>query len=399
MIKVVNITLENEMDLVLAHKRSMKIAELLGLTTSTQTTFATAVSEIARTVIEQTDNGTLDIGLQLNQQRYCLMAIITFDSEIHFTNSDAGFFYAQKLVPEFNLIESSENNQIEMKIGLPRLLKIDQAKINAIKKTIEKELPPNAYDEIKQRNVTLNKLANEQEEELRRSKIFDEKKTEFISTASHEFKTPITILKAYTQLAKSLQSECSENVKGILTKIDVQTSKLQSLVQQLLDISKMENGSIQYTFECINFNDFITEIKEIMSHVVPHHELNIITEDDIRVKIDKLRMEQVFSNLIGNAAKYSKKNTSINICCKVEDNSLLKVSVTDEGIGMSAISINSIFDKFYRDKDVMKSHTGLGMGLYITSKIISDHEGEIWVESQEEIGSTFYFTIPCAPLS
>jgi signal transduction histidine kinase len=68
-------------------------------------------------------------------------------------------------------------------------------------------------------------------------------------------------------------------------------------------------------------------------------------------------------------------------------------------MGMSAMSINSIFDKFYRDKDVIKSHSGLGMGLYITSKIISDHQGKIWVESQEEVGSTFYFTLPCVSLS
>src|SRR5579862_4078732 len=100
MIKVVIISLENEMDLVLAHKRSMKIAERLGLTTATQTTFATAVSEIARTVIEHTDQGVLDLGLEQNKQRYSLLALVTFDKDVHFTNADSGFYYAQKLVPE-----------------------------------------------------------------------------------------------------------------------------------------------------------------------------------------------------------------------------------------------------------------------------------------------------------
>src|ERR1700744_6335925 len=133
MINVVSITLENEMDLVLAHKRSMKVAERLGLTIATQTTFATAVSEIARTVIEHTDDGILDIGLEQNKTRYSLMATVTFSSEIRFTNADAGFYYAQKLVPEFDLSETEAGNMIVMKIGLPRSLKLDPLKINLLK--------------------------------------------------------------------------------------------------------------------------------------------------------------------------------------------------------------------------------------------------------------------------
>src|ERR1700744_4758839 len=144
MIKVVSISLENEMDLVLAHKRSMKVAEKLGLTVATQTTFATAVSEIARTVIEHTDDGVLDIGLEQNKTRYSLMATVTFDKNIRFTNADAGFYYAQKLVPEFELAETETNNMITMKMGIPRSLKLDPPKINMLKKDFEEELPLNA---------------------------------------------------------------------------------------------------------------------------------------------------------------------------------------------------------------------------------------------------------------
>src|ERR1700749_75842 len=120
MINVVTISLENDMDLVLAHKRSMRVAELLGLTVATQTTFATAVSEIARVVIEQTDHGQLDIGLEQNKTRYSLAASVAYDKDIHFNNGDAGFYYAQKLAPEFNLSENADANIIDMKIGLPR---------------------------------------------------------------------------------------------------------------------------------------------------------------------------------------------------------------------------------------------------------------------------------------
>src|ERR1700754_4387976 len=103
MIKVISISLENEMDLVLAHRKSMKVAERLGLTIATQTTFATAVSEIARTVIEHTDNGELNICVEQYKQRYSLIASVAFENTIRFTNEDAGYYYAQKLVPEFRL--------------------------------------------------------------------------------------------------------------------------------------------------------------------------------------------------------------------------------------------------------------------------------------------------------
>jgi signal transduction histidine kinase len=113
------------------------------------------------------------------------------------------------------------------------------------------------------------------------------------------------------------------------------------------------------------------------------------------VSIDELRMEQVFNNLLGNAGKYSDRNTQISVSTTVDEGVVI-ISIADQGPGMSAETMSSVFDKFYRAKDVLKSHTGLGMGLYITSKIVTDHNGKIWVESEPGQGSTFHFTIPIA---
>jgi signal transduction histidine kinase len=396
MINITNVSLENEMDLVLAHRKSMKVAERLGLTIATQTTFATAVSEIARTVIEHTDNGQLNICVEQNKQRYSLIASVEFENTIRFTNEDAGYYYAQKLVPEFHLKESETGNTIEMKIGMPRSLRLDAVKLAALVKYFKEEEPINAYEEIKQRNYSLNKIALEKEEELRQSKIIDEKKTEFISIASHEIKTPITIIKAYTQIALTLGDQCSEDVREFLTKVDFQTTKLQALVLQLLDVSKMENGNLAYTKESVSLNNFILEMEAVLKNIVPHHQIIVNLSDNHVVSIDKIRMEQVFSNIIVNAAKYSDKHTDIIITGNAAQNGFVKIAFADQGIGMTAGSMESIFKKFYRDKDVMTSHSGLGMGLYITSKIVKDHGGEIWAESKEGIGSTFYITIPVA---
>jgi len=394
MIKVISISLENEMDLVLSHKRSMKVAERLGLTVATQTTFATAVSEIARTVIEHTDDGILDIGLEQSQTRYSLMATVTFNKDIRFTNADAGFYYAQKLVPGFDLAETEAENMITMKIGLPRSLKLDPLKIGILKKDFEDELPLNPYEEIKLRNMTLHRLASEKDEALRQSRLIDEKKNEFISIASHELKTPITVLKAYTQMAKAHKEPLNKHLQGLLTKIDVQSNKLLTLVQQLLDISKIENGNLQYNMKEVGFNDFLHAQVTIMRHILPHHEIDTDFCDDAQVMIDELRMEQVLANLLGNAAKYSERNTRISVTTTLSEEGKITICIRDQGRGMSAETTHSVFEKFYRAKDVLKSHTGLGMGLYITSKIINDHNGKIWVESTEGSGSAFHFTLP-----
>ncbi len=394
MIGIIDISLENEMDLVLAHKRSMKVAEKIGLTTATQTTFATAVSEIARAVIEHTDKGMLYLEIEQNKTRYSLLATITYEKDIRFNNSDSGYFYAQRLVPDFVQTELADLNSVQMRFGIPRSLRLDANKITLIKNFFIQEEPINAYEEIKLRNKSLNKLAEQREEELRQSRIIDEKKTEFISVASHEIKTPITVIKAYTQLAQGLNEEYSPQLRSILNKVDVQTTKLLSLVQQLLDISRIENGNLQYIKEPIELNEFVLEMADISRQIYPHHV--ILTElcCGLPVLIDRIRMEQVFSNLLGNAAKYSKKNTNIIITCTRDKNGDALITVKDEGIGMSPDTIQSIFNKFYRDKDVIKTHSGLGMGLFVASKIIIDHGGAIWVNSALTEGSSFYFTLP-----
>jgi signal transduction histidine kinase len=394
MIEVITISLENEMDLVLAHKRSMKVAEKLGLTVATQTTFATAVSEVARTVIEYTDNGNLAIGLEQNKTRYTLTAMVRFESETQLTANDEGFFYAKRLVPEFDLTTKKGVSLIEMRIGLPRSLKLDPVKIEVLRRHFEQEQPLNPYEEIKRRNLSLHRITEEQEEEIRQSKLIDEKKNEFISIASHEIKTPMTVLKAYTQMAKATREPISDTLNGLLAKIDLQSSKLMMLVQQLLDISKIENGSLQYNMEPTHFNRFIEGQLEVMQHILPHHEIKSVFGKDAKVMIDTLRLEQVFSNLLSNAAKYSAKNTAIKVITETDAAGHVLVAITDQGKGISAINLQSIFDKFYREQDVLKTHAGLGMGLYITSKIVSDHGGKIWAESSEGNGSTFYFTLP-----
>lgn len=393
--QIIDISLENEMDLVLAHRRSLQVGEKLGLTVATRTTFATAVSEVARTVIEYTDNGKLNIAISGNFPRYSIHAIIVFNSDQHFKITDEGFFYAKKLLPDFNFNISGNCYSIDMGIGLPRSLKIDQEKLAFLKSFFNEAPPLNAYEEIKKKNNQLNILTSEQEEEIRIRRDLDEKKSEFISIASHELKTPITVVKGYTQLLKLLKGQYSEKVGEVLEKLDMQANKLSILTQQLLDMSKMENGYLQYDLTTIDFNSFLMDTVSILSGVYPATQINITYGQDCKVNADHLRLEQVLTNLLGNAVKYSPKNAPIDISTELSEfKNELKITVKDNGMGISKDELDKIFNKFYRLEEVSKTHPGLGMGLYITSKIVSDHGGKIWAESIPGEGSSFYFTIP-----
>nr|WP_199082280.1 sensor histidine kinase [Pedobacter sp. ASV19] len=398
MTEIIAISLENEMDLVLAHKRSMKVAEKLGLTIATQTTFATAVSEVARTVIDYTNHGMLNIYIDGKVPRFSLMAQIIFDSEARPTRSDEGFYYAQKLVPEFEMSSSGTDHLISMRIGLPRSLKLDQLKINLLKTFFDLEGPVNAYEQIKHKNSLLHKITGEQEIEIKREREINEKKNEFISIASHEIKTPITIVKAYAQMLRMMRSECSDKANEIIDRLNGQTTKLGYLANQLMDVSRVENGSLEYNFESIKLNQFIGEVLSVLKHVYPGNEISWNAGQEIEVQLDKLRMEQVLTNLIGNASKYSSASSVIQINSVLEAEQI-KIAVVDTGIGMSKENVERIFEKFYRNKEIRDSHPGLGMGLYITSKIVTDHGGKIWVESKPGKGSVFQFTIPLSTLS
>ena len=393
--EIIDISLENEMDLVLAHRRSMQVGEQLGLTVATRTTFATAVSEVARTAIEYTDNGRLSIIISGKFPRYAIQAKIVFDSDQPFKATDEGFFYAKKLLPDFSFNAMGNAYVIEMGLGLPRSLKLDELKITLLKAYFDVVTPLNAYEEIKKKNSQLNRLTGEQEEEIRMRRELDEKKSEFISIASHELKTPITVVKGYTQMLKLLKGQYSEKVGEVLNKLDIQTTKLSILAAQLMDVSRMENGILQYDLEEMNLNSFIQDTITILSSVHPGNQINVMLGANCTVKADELRLEQVLTNLLGNAVKYSPKDSPIDISTALSENkNEVKIIVKDYGMGMSQEGLARIFDKFYRLKEVTSTHPGLGMGLYITSKIIMDHGGKIWVESEPGEGSSFFFTIP-----
>jgi signal transduction histidine kinase len=233
------------------------------------------------------------------------------------------------------------------------------------------------------------------EESLRDGHLLDDKKNEFLSVVSHELKTPLTSIMAFTKLALDAgPGEASEKVLRYLEKIDHQARKLHLLIQQLLDISGIELGRLDYAMEEREWNGYMTDLIPTLELLVPMHQL--FWEPcpaTVMIRMDGLRIEQVLTNLVSNAAKYSNPDTRIDINCSSTDDGLT-VCVRDEGIGISPQNISRLFDKYFREETVADKYTGFGIGLSIAAGIVREHRGSIWAEKNEEAGSSFYFRLP-----
>jgi PAS domain S-box-containing protein len=229
--------------------------------------------------------------------------------------------------------------------------------------------------------------------DLSSQKELERKKDEFISIASHELKTPLTTLKGYVQiLNQRLQKKQDENSR-LTIKIDDQLNKLTDLINELLDITKIQYGKFTIRRERINLVDVIKNSIDEMEPYRTDQKIKFHYKKDLYLEIDRFRIGQVLNNLLTNAIKHSKSDGEINIRIKKMEE-FVKVSIEDFGHGIAPDKIDKIFQKFYQATDNAGEIEGLGLGLYISSEIIKDHGGEIGVESIVDKGSTFYFLLP-----
>ncbi len=238
-------------------------------------------------------------------------------------------------------------------------------------------------------------VADAIKESERQSNELLEKMDEFISIASHELKTPIASIQGYLQIMERLVNQNNEKIYiDFLAKARKQLTKLSALIQDLLDVSKIQEGKMQFNFTKFIMSELVQEVIESVSTHHPSHQFEIRTNNNqAMVTADRFRMEQVLSNLLSNAVKYSPDANKVIVDFSMVGNKM-QVAVTDFGIGIPEKNKQYIFNRFYRVEDTSYKFTGLGIGLYICSEIINRHQGEIWFTSELDKGSTFSFTIP-----
>ncbi len=226
-------------------------------------------------------------------------------------------------------------------------------------------------------------------------KKLEKQKDEFMAVASHELKTPVTSLKAFAQiLQKQFKKDGDTRAVDFLEKMDAQIDKLTTLISDLLDVSRIEGGKLQFRPERFYYNKLVDEIVEEVQRTTEHKIVIKKTKIHIYIYGDRERIGQVLTNLLTNALKYSPLEREIIVKIKMDKIQVI-TSVQDFGIGIIRDKQEHLFERFYRVSDpVHITMPGLGLGLYISSEILKRQNGKIWVESVEGKGSTFFFSLP-----
>lgn len=225
----------------------------------------------------------------------------------------------------------------------------------------------------------------------------EKQKDDFIKMANHELKTPVTTIKGYVQLLQKMRGNSDDQfLVNSLNTIENQVNKLNSLIGDLLDISRMQSGNLPLKKRQFSLVGLVTEtIEDIKASEQSHHiNFELKHPTDVEVYADKERITQVLNNLLTNAVKYSPHQNVVNVELFVEGLCAV-VSVEDFGIGMSTEELSKIFDRFYRvSGEDEETFPGFGIGLFIVKDILERHEGTIKVESEKEKGSKFSFSLP-----
>ncbi len=222
----------------------------------------------------------------------------------------------------------------------------------------------------------------------------ERRKDDFLSIASHELKTPLTTIKGYVQLMHKLMPEdIGEKFKEILRKTGLYVERLNTLIAELLDVSRIQTGNIELHREQFNFDKMVYETVENMQAAQQSHQIIISGNAAETYFGDESHIVQVVNNLISNAIKYSPDATEVEVHLSRVAN-YIKLSVKDKGMGISPEYHKRIFERFYRVGEIQQRFPGMGIGLYICDQIIKNHGGTLWVESELGKGSTFSFTLP-----
>ncbi len=258
-------------------------------------------------------------------------------------------------------------------------------------------------------NIVSNKILLEKSDELSQlsSKLKevneeliakDKQKDEFLDTVAHELKTPITGIRAATELLMDDEDEMPLELKRqFLTNILQDSDRLGRLINNILDFEKLETGRLRLDISCLDIQSTITKAVANIHHVAAKKgiQIKVINKDHFKLYYDEDRILQVFTNLISNALKFCDSPIGcVEIDYKLYDE-VLEISVTDNGKGIPKEDVDYVFNKFYQSQyqNTIKPK-GSGLGLAITKQIIEKHKGKIWVDKTIKVGAKFVFTLP-----
>jgi signal transduction histidine kinase len=229
-----------------------------------------------------------------------------------------------------------------------------------------------------------------------RLKEVDQMKDDFVSMAAHELRSPLTAIRGYIDIVKD-SPELSEKNKGFLGRVDQSARQLNTLVGDILDVARLQEGRMSFSYSSVDATDALSAVVESFTHPAEEKGLTLTYERTPLppIRVDPDRFRQVIINLVGNAIKYTPKG-GVKVAAGVEGETVV-IRVSDTGMGISAEEQKKLFQKFYRIRtDETRDITGTGLGLWITASIVRTMKGSISVESIKGKGSDFIVSFPVA---
>ena len=315
-----------------------------------------------------------------------------------------------------DMIDASEN---EILIGKDALKLLNISEYNSIGEIIEAEdslLVSISQDEeglllraefskiLKEENGDLAQVSTELEGyiivlyDVTDQERQERERREFVSTVSHELRTPLTTMNSYIEALEEGVLNDKELAPQFIDTIHKETTRMIRMVNELMQLGKMDIKEEHYDKEFIDINKLIEQISDRFELTHPEKNfIKYIPKTPIFVEGDQDKLTQVFDNIMNNAVKYSPNGKNITVRVRQNYNhNRVSISIKDEGVGIPLVHIDKIFNRFYRvDKSRQRSMGGTGLGLALAKNIVEAHKGRIWAQSREGYGSIIFVTLPC----
>lgn len=260
------------------------------------------------------------------------------------------------------------------------------------------EVKANSRDEIGQLCEDFDDMRKKLKESIELQNQYENNRKELISNISHDLKTPITSIKGYVEGIRDGVADTPEKMDRYINTIYTKSQSMDYLIDELLTYSKLDMNKMHFDFQKINFTNYMEDLMEEIRFDVEKKKIKFDyknnIKDNVNVRIDVQNINRVITNIISNSIKYmDKEEGKIEVSMKLYGDEVI-VGIKDNGKGISKDALNYIFDRFYREDYSRNSLTGgSGLGLAICKKIIEEHGGRIWAESEEEVGTGMWFTI------
>ena len=418
-IAIMSLELNNELDIMLAHRRGMQFAKFSGMSLSEQTRFATAVSEICRNCIEYAFRGLVDFSVIKKADRYYLQAIIKDEGKgisnlkeimernsLHYRGRGLGIVFAKKLADDFRIVSTAKGTTVQLQKNIPGNPSfINNLVVRGWVKHLKDEPTISAYEELKMRNIQLVELTEElranakmvenQMEEIRKLNsmlsVSNERMKAFTYAISHDLKTPLTNLRISSDhIVNQPQGDETVIYQGILTRA---VSRLDKTIHSLIEVLDVQNHE-KHVIRRLDFEDLFTEVLEEFETSIKAADVSILADFSHGGHIRYVEgfLQSMFRNLLSNAIKYRDPARPLTIEVRTRSgDDAVELIFKDTAAGMDLATIKErLFAPFTRFSDYGE---GKGIGLYLIKSIVESNGGAVSVESTPGKGTDFYIRL------